>query len=201
MSEPGQQLPFRLQRQGSKWMVVLQRLVFTGVWNVIFVVFLLLAWRNRATTPPFMLGVLGLFVLFGLGMAWDLIARISRVVTAKTAVVEVDRQPVRPGETLKLRVFQKDPESLEALRISLIGENTVTETDGGTTITRTGRCFEKDVHRYEGSDLTGASLDGTFSVRMPTKTPPGTTIWSILVSQQLAQGGVDPQTFPLQVES
>ena len=201
MDDPAQQLPFRLRRRGSKWMVVLQRFAFTTIWNLIFVTFFLLSWRNRAATPPVMLGVLGLFVLFGLGMAWDLIARISRVVTAKTAVVEVDRNPVRPGEMLRLRVFQKDPGSLEALGIALIGESTVTEVNGGSSTTTTSRCFENEIHRYEGSDLTGPFLDGTFGVRIPTKTFPGTVVWSILVSQQLLQGGMDPQEFPLEVES
>jgi hypothetical protein len=180
--------------------VVLQRLVFTTLWNGFFGVFILLVWPHRATTPIFIQGILGFFVLIGLGMAWDLIARLLRTLAGKTAVVEVDRLPIRRGETLQLRVFQSDPASLATLQLALVGENTVTETRGNTTITRTGRCCTQEIFSSGAGDLDGASLDRAFSVTIPADGPSGEIRWSILVAQQLKQGGGDFQAFPLQVE-
>src|SRR5437016_3709340 len=98
MTDAGQHLPFRLRRKPSPSMVVLQRLAFTSVWNGFFALFIFLTWPHRATTPIAIQALLRVFVLIGLGMVWDVVVRLFRTLAGKTALGDVDRQPLRRGE-------------------------------------------------------------------------------------------------------
>src|SRR5262245_52376370 len=110
---------------------------FAILWNGIFGAFVLLAWPHRAETPIFIQGVLGLFLLLGVGIIWDVVVRFYRTLTGKTAIVEVDRQPLHPGDTVRVRVCQRDLHSLSCLQVSIAASNTVTEQSGSTTRTTT----------------------------------------------------------------
>ena len=192
-------LPYRLRRRPSPWVVVLQRLAFSTVWNGFFAVFVFLTWHHRSETPIFIQAILAFFVLCGIGMLWDLVVRVARTLEGKTAVVEVDKQPAQRGEALHVRVSQKDLASLAALQLGLIGESTVTETRGNTTITTTSRCYQQEIFNYAGNELVDAVLDRDYTVTIPTSGPRGEIRWAIAVNQELKQGGVDIQSFPLQV--
>src|SRR5262249_18575362 len=139
------QLPFRLTRKPSPWVVVLMRLAFAIFWNGFFGIFVVLSWPHRAETPIFIQGVLGFFLLLGVGIIWDAVVRFQRTLTGKTAVVEVDRQPLRPGDTFRVRVSQRDLRSLSCLQVSIVASNTVTERSGNTTMTMTKSCYQKEI--------------------------------------------------------
>jgi hypothetical protein len=195
------QLPLRLTRKPSPWVVVLMRLAFAILWNGFFSVFVVLMWPHRDETPIFIQGVLGFFLLLGVGIIWDLVVRFHRTLTGKTAIVEVDRQPLHPGDTVRVRVCQRGLGSLSHLQISLAASNTVTEQSGNATTTTTKPCYQKEIAVCDPAATAGDSYDETFTVQIPSESFRGTVAWSIVVRQALAQGGLDFQTFPLQVDA
>jgi hypothetical protein len=195
------QLPLRLTRKPSPWVVVLMRLAFAILWNGFFSVFVVLMWPHRAETPIFIQGVLGFFLLLGVGIIWDVVVRFHRTLTGKTAIVEVDCQPLHPGDTVRVRVCQRGLSSLSHLQVSIAASNTVTEQSGNTTTTTTKPCYRKEIAVCDPAAAAGDSYDETFAVQIPSESFRGTVAWSIVVRQDLAQGGIDFQTFPLPVDA
>jgi hypothetical protein len=195
------QLPLRLTRKPSPWVDVLMRLAFAILWNGFFGVFVVLMLPHQAETPIFIQGVLGFFLLLGAGIIWDVVVRFHRTLTGKTAIVEVDRQPLHPGDTVRVRVCQRGLGSLSHLQITIAASNTVTEQSGNTTTTATKPCYRKEIAVCDPTATAGDSYDETFTVQIPSESFRGTVEWSIVVRQALAQGGLDFQTFPLQVDA
>jgi hypothetical protein len=195
------QLPLRLTRKPSPWVVVLMRLAFTILWNGFFSIFVVLMWPHRVETPIFIQGVLGFFLLLGVGIIWDVVVRFHRTLTGKTAIVEVDRQPLHPGETVRVRVCQRGLSSLSHLQVSIAASNTVTEQSGNATTTTTKPCYWKEIAVCDPAATAGDSYEETFTVRIPSESFRGTVAWSLVVRQDLAQGGIDFQTFPLPVDA
>ena len=152
------QLPLRLTRKPSPWVVVLMRLAFAILWNGFFSVFVVLMWPHRDETPIFIQGVLGFFLLLGVGIIWDLVVRFHRTLTGKTAIVEVDRQPLHPGDTVRVRVCQRGLRSLSHLQISIAASNTVTEQSGNATTTTTKPCYQKEIAVCDPAATAGDSV-------------------------------------------
>jgi hypothetical protein len=202
MSDVPQQLAIRLKRRPSPLVGLLGRAVFVLVWTGGIGGFIALSWPHRAEVPLVVKGILGLFALIGLGMIWDLAARAYRAATGKTAVVEIDRQPLAAGQAAQVRVVQADPQSLKTLVVKLVGENTVTErsADGSTTITRTAACHEQELFTFQPeAGLSEDQIDRTFPLKMPAQFPDGKVSWKILVACELRQGGQVFDGFPIQV--
>src|SRR5262245_4619167 len=193
------QLPLRLTRRPSPWVVVLMRLAFAILWNGFFGVFVVLAWPHLAETPILIQVVLGLFLLLGVGIVWDVVVRFYRTLTGKTAVVEVDRQPLHPGDTVRIRVCQRGLNSLRRLHVGIAASNTVTKQSGTMTTTTTKPCYQREIAVWDPAATAADSYDETFAVQIPSESFRGTVEWSIVVRQDLAQGGIDFQTFPLRV--
>lgn len=198
-----QQLAFRPARKPSVLGEIGVRLAFTVVWNAFFGAFIVGAWiHDPRTTPVLIWGVLGLFALVGLGMVWDVVARLTRQLLGRVPIVEVDRQPLRPGDRFRLRVVEPHPESLAVLQVGLVSVVVASTTRRGTVTATPTYGSRQVLLDLKGDDIpTGQPLDRTFDLELPSadEVPEGTVRWEILVATVLRQGGNLVSTFPLAV--
>ncbi|HEX7778090.1 MAG TPA: hypothetical protein VF424_02565 [Vicinamibacterales bacterium] len=92
-------------------------------------------------------GAIGLLVAV-LGLKMFLMARIP------VTIVEVDRMPVRPGESFQMTVRQPGPIRLKSLRVNLVCEQTTTRPSAGLSKTSRDR---RIIHQSNVLDLQEAA--------------------------------------------
>lgn len=192
-------LPYRLRRKPSLLGEIAPRLGLTVAWNGLFGGLMAVAWmQHRQETPGLVFALLGFMVLFGLGLIWDVAARMVRMALDRTTIVEIDQQPVRPGRAVKVRICEPHPSSFETLEVDLVRTvRTVTP-----ELTAIRDVPETTPFAAVHEDLAGpAALDRTFELRLPSETPAGTVRWRLYVSGRLKQGGVLIAGFALPVQS
>lgn len=198
-----QQLAFRLARKPSVLGEIGVRLAFTVVWNAFFGAFIVGAWmHDPRKTPVLIWVVLGALALFGLGMVWDVVARLARLLLGRVPSVEVDRQPLRPGDRFRLRVLEPHPESLAVLQVGLVSVVVASTTRRVTVTAKPTYGTRQVLLDLKGDDIPGDEpLDRTFDLELPSadQVPEDTVRWEILVATVLRQGGNLVCTFPLAV--
>jgi hypothetical protein len=161
----------RLERREHPWKSTLGCLAVTLFWNLITGVFVaaqlgVVAAGSRPGwlfLTPFIL--VGLVAIAGfLGMLYSSIVD-SR---AGSIVVEVSKNPLRPGERCQVFVAQPDRFEPSSLRVRLVCEEKVTYASGDTTSTESKRVRELEVYPGEGIDSGGRPpFETTFEFEVP----------------------------------
>ena len=88
----------RLARKPSLWVNFFGRLVFGVVWAGAFIALSYFVWPRRASTPIFILFILGFFDLLAIGVIWDLVVRFWRTEEHPESVAT--RQPACDGKVV-----------------------------------------------------------------------------------------------------
>jgi hypothetical protein len=130
-------------------------------------------------------------------MVWDLVVRLGRGLLGRRPAVYVDRQPVRLGERLFVRVAVEEPGSLAELEAALVG--TTETTSGPTTVTSDN--FRVLVVAADTAALTGSFFDRTTAIVVPgpEQAPQNVVGWKVQVRCVLRQGGLLTDDFPVDV--
>ncbi|MCB2155909.1 hypothetical protein KQI84_13585 [bacterium] len=84
---------------------------------------------------------LSIFVLVGLILVYAVFHKFFRVVLVGTSIVEIDIEPMAPGDRARLRVYQKGDFEITSARLELAFRERVTYRQGTRTVTS-----DRDVH-------------------------------------------------------
>ena len=191
----------RLARKPSLWVNFLGRLLFGVVWAGAFVALSFFVWPRRATTPTFILIILGFFDLLAVGVIWDLVVRFWRTATNKQPVLEIDRPSLPYGGTAQLRILEEHPESLATLTVHLVGQHwVVSEDQSGSQrviVKSYQSCYDQELLRMNVTQMEPVTR--MLQIQMPAAAPAENVDWKIVVNTSLKQGGLIQHSYPIPV--
>jgi hypothetical protein len=136
----------------------------------------------------------------------DTFGLIDRIMTGRMPMVEVERQPWRPGEAQRVRVSNPDVTDLESFEVFLEADDVLLAKAGAASRVATypfsRRQHESRVFTAEESDLADAKtgLDLVARVNVPLDAEGKTWVWRVRVQCRPMRGSVRHYYFPLQVD-
>ncbi|NCQ29943.1 MAG: hypothetical protein COZ06_21010 [Armatimonadetes bacterium CG_4_10_14_3_um_filter_66_18] len=205
---PGQFLAKRLQRGTSQGCELGGLLLFSLFWNGIVSVFVwhvVQEWQS-GHRPYFLTLFMTPFLLVGVACALWLIRQLLVAGGVKETLVEIEREPVRPGETVSLRFAQPGPLSLYGLSARLICEEKISYTRGTDTYHESHVCEDRELFQMPAMQVpAGSSWDQTVSLTLPDDAMHSfhaghnDLVWKIVVKGEIKKWPDFEHAFPFRV--
>lgn len=205
---PGVHLAYRLPMDSSSaWKLILLMIV-AGLWNVcvlIQVAVTVNGFREHAADWMRLFFTL-LFAASGGVLVWVVLKQIRSATKIGQTFVEIDRFPIRPGDSCGIFVSQGGRLRMYWLNVMLACEEEVIFTHGTNTRREVQRVFQKQLFCEEGFRITNSSpFECLFTLTLPEHamhsfvSPRNRIKWQIIV-QGAAEGcPVFERIFPLVV--
>ncbi|MDO4583691.1 MAG: hypothetical protein Q4D62_06260 [Planctomycetia bacterium] len=203
---PGVRLAYRLPRADSPaW-----NLFWLGgmaiLWNLVVLIHLGLfvgSWSDGSADWVRLFFTLP-FALAGIGLLLWTVRQFRRATTIGPTLVELDRFPLSPGETVRFLVSQGGHWKVYWLNVMLVCEEEVVFTHGTNTRREQQRVFQRQLFCEEGFEITRAEpFEVEFSTTIPADamhsfvSPHNQIKWQIIVQGAAANCPVFERSFPL----
>jgi hypothetical protein len=171
-NSPGTRLRFRLPMATSPGWALFGALAGCVIWNGIVAVFVVIAVRSHLAGRPdwFLTFFIIPFVLVGLGAIGLFLRQLLIATGIGPTLLEISDHPLQPGGQYRLFLSQSGWLTVNALRVSLVCEETATYRQGTNTRTET-----QQVHRHELFHRETFTIDGglPFETELALSVPEG----------------------------
>lgn len=203
---PGIRLAYRLPRADSPAWNLFWLGGMAVLWNLVVLAHLgifVRSWTDGSADWVRLFFTLP-FALAGIGLLFWTVRQFRRATAIGPTLVELDRFPISPGETVRFLVSQGGHWKVYWLNVMLVCEEEVVFTHGTNTRQEKQRIFQRQLFCEEGFEITRAE---PFEVEFSTTIPPDAMHsfisqhnqiqWQIIVQGAAAGCPVFERTFPL----
>ena len=169
-NSPGTRLRFRLPMATSPGWALFGTLAFCIFWNGIVSVFVGIAVHSHLAGDPewFLTFFIIPFVLVGIGAIVMFFRQLLITTGVGPTLMEISGHPLQPGEQYRLFVSQSGRLTVNALRVSLVCEESATYRQGTNTRTETREVYRRQLYHREGFEVeSGFPFEQEMDMEVP----------------------------------